>query len=345
MGQRIAIVGAGIVGAMVARQLARAGHDVTLIDAAMSPGRGVSGRSFGWMTQLAGYRPPSPEAFAVRAEGRRAYDVLNEQMDRKLFAAGDGAMVWRADPAETEALVAERKALGADVVLAGPETIARIAPHLASPPPVAAYSASDIFLRPALAAERLAKDASDHGALLAFGHSVLGIWMKDDRAAGVWLTDTTIPADHVVIAAGGTSTGLLPEGIERPDVMLSPSALITLTADGPAPALAMSGPDLEIRKDRRDGHFLVAASVSQTEKTDRDALAEKQRATAQRLFPGLRNWRIASAGIASRPIPRNDTNMLAGPVAGVPNLHLAVGHPGVTLAPVIAARIAASLGG
>jgi len=96
MAHRVAIVGAGIVGAMLARRLAKTGrHDVTLIDAAMSAGQGVSGRSFGWMTQLAGYGAPPRAAFEARAAGHAAYDRLNLEMDGKLFAYGDGALAWR----------------------------------------------------------------------------------------------------------------------------------------------------------------------------------------------------------------------------------------------------------
>ncbi|MGV6803572.1 MAG: FAD-dependent oxidoreductase, partial [Ruegeria sp.] len=48
MGSEIIVVGAGIVGASIAYQLARTGHTVTVIDRDM-PGAGASGRSFGWI--------------------------------------------------------------------------------------------------------------------------------------------------------------------------------------------------------------------------------------------------------------------------------------------------------
>ena len=95
MPRRVAIVGAGIVGAMLARALAgNSAHHVTLIDAAMSAGQGVSGRSFGWITQMAGFSAPPPAAFEARAAGRAAYDDLNAAMENKLFVPGEGALVW-----------------------------------------------------------------------------------------------------------------------------------------------------------------------------------------------------------------------------------------------------------
>ena len=50
---RIAIVGAGIVGACIAHRLATEGlHDVTLVEAGQRPGGGASGRSFGWINHV-----------------------------------------------------------------------------------------------------------------------------------------------------------------------------------------------------------------------------------------------------------------------------------------------------
>ncbi|MGR3453632.1 NAD(P)/FAD-dependent oxidoreductase [Pseudooceanicola sp.] len=218
MPRRVAIVGAGIVGAMLARALAgNSAHHVTLIDAAMSAGQGVSGRSFGWITQMAGFSAPPPAAFEARAAGRAAYDDLNAAMENKLFVPGEGALVWRDSAAGTEALIAERRALGTRVEALGPEGIARLAPHLAETPPLAAHAPGDIFLRPGLAAARLAQSAAEMGASLAYGHSVLGVAMQAGRVTGVQLAETIIPADAVVLAAGTGIPRLLPQGATARD--------------------------------------------------------------------------------------------------------------------------------
>lgn len=342
---RVAIVGAGIVGAVLAHRLAREGrHEITLIDAAMSAGQGVSGRSFGWLTQIAGRRAPSPEAAAVRAEGRVGYDVLNDALDGKLFVSGEGAIAWQESESETAAMIAERRALGIEVEALDAAEIARLAPHLAAVPPLAAHAPRDIFLRPGLAAARLAQDAGEHGASLLYGHSVLGIETASGRVTGLRTAETVLPAEVVVLATGTGIARLLPGGVTAPEIGSSPSALITLYAEGPAPTLALSGPGLEIRKDRRADHFLVAATWRPESERELDALAAEKMAVAQRWFPGLRNWRIASAGIAARPMPRTASGCLAEPAGGIEGLYLACGHPGVALAPVIAERIAGLLG-
>lgn len=346
MPRRVAIVGAGIVGAMLARALAgNSAHHVTLIDAAMSAGQGVSGRSFGWITQMAGFSAPPPAAFEARAAGRAAYDDLNAAMENKLFVPGEGALVWRDSAAGTEALIAERRALGTRVEALGPEGIARLAPHLAETPPLAAHAPGDIFLRPGLAAARLAQSAAEMGVSLAYGHSVLGVAMQAGRVTGVQLAETIIPADAVVLAAGTGIPRLLPQGATASEIAASPSALITLYAEGPAPTLALSGPGLEIRKDRRADHFLVAAAWrAGDDNTGLDALAAEKRDLAARWFPGLRNWRVASAGIGARPMPRTESGVVAEAAKGVEGLYIACGHPGVAVAPVIAGRIVALLG-
>ncbi|MGR3323408.1 MAG: NAD(P)/FAD-dependent oxidoreductase [Pseudooceanicola sp.] len=346
MPRRVVIVGAGITGAMIAHRLARAGgHDVTLVDAAMRAGRGVSGRSFGWVTQLAGYAAPSPAAFAARAEGRRLYDDLNDRLGGKLLASGDGALVWRGTEAETAALIAERRALGADVVALDRAGIERLAPTLADAPPLAAHGAGDIFLRAGLAANRLAEAAAEDGAHVALGHSVLGLAMDGETVTGVHLAETTLRADAVILATGTAIPDLLPPGATAPEIASSPSALVNLHAEGPAPALAFSGPGLEIRKDRRDEHFIVAAPWRAGNDGTLDDLAAEKCAIAAKWFPGLRNWRVVSAGIGARPMPRTEDGLAAGPVLGVAGLYVAAGHPGVALAPLVAERIAALLDG
>ncbi len=330
---------------MVARDLAHGGaHDVTLIDAAMQAGRGVSGRSFGWVTQLAGRTAPSQAAFDARAAGRAAYDSINATLTDRLFVPGEGALVWREDEEATAALIAERRALGAEVEALGPREIDRLAPHLAEAPPLAAHGTRDIFLRPGLAATRLARDAEEHGATLALGHSVLGVAVEGGRATGVHLAETVVPADSVVLAAGLHIPDLLPDGASAPVIGASPAALITLQAEGPAPELVLSGPGLEIRKDRREDHFLVAASWPADGGRDLDELAEEKRALAARRFPGLRHWQVASARIATRPIPEIPDGVLAEAAGGLGGLYLAAAHPGVALAPVVAQRIARLLG-
>ncbi|MDF1854369.1 FAD-dependent oxidoreductase [Pseudooceanicola sp.] len=344
MTHRVVVIGAGLIGTMVARALAQGGrHDVTLIEATQGLGRGVSAMSFGWVTQLAGWQPPSQVKFDLLLAGRRAYDGLNAAMREKLFVPGDGALVWRDSPEATEALIAERRALGANVQGLDRAAIQRVAPHLAVVPDLAAHAPDDIFLRPGMAAGRLADSAVDSGAVVVTNQTALGIATESGRVTGVYLAETTVPADSVVLATGAMTHRMLPEGASAPEITTSPSALITLTAEGPAPTLALSGPGLEIRKDRRPDHFLVAAPLRGEDGPTLEALAEEKCQTARDWFPGLRNWHVASSGIGQRPMPQTDTGLIAEETAGVSGLYVAAAHPGVSLAPVVTERILALL--
>jgi len=153
-----------------------------------------------------------------------------------------------------------------------------------------------------------------------------------------------IPADAVILAAGAGIPRLLPEGVTAPQIIASPSALITLYAEGPAPELVLSGPGLDIRKDRRADHFLVTAPWRAEAGAVLEDVAAERLATAAKWFPGLRNWRVASAGIGNRPIPQTESGVIAEQTAEVAGLYIACGHPGVAVAPVIAERITALLG-
>ena len=73
---KVVVVGAGIIGASVAYQLAKAGAQVTVIDGA-GVAAGATGRSFGWIN--ASFHADAAH-FRLRAESMAAYHRLIEHM-------------------------------------------------------------------------------------------------------------------------------------------------------------------------------------------------------------------------------------------------------------------------
>ena len=70
--ENIVIIGAGLIGATLAFQLARSGRAVTVVEAGL-PAQAASGRSFGWINASFAL---SEAHFALRVAGMAAHERL-----------------------------------------------------------------------------------------------------------------------------------------------------------------------------------------------------------------------------------------------------------------------------
>jgi glycine/D-amino acid oxidase-like deaminating enzyme len=70
--EKIVIIGAGLIGATLAFQLARSGRAVTVVEAGL-PAQAASGRSFGWINASFAL---SEAHFALRVAGMAAHERL-----------------------------------------------------------------------------------------------------------------------------------------------------------------------------------------------------------------------------------------------------------------------------
>lgn len=128
---RVAVVGAGIVGASIAYHLARRGAAVTLLDAG-HPAGGVTGAAFGWVNGAHGaFGAAAPLRQLAAEDWRRVTHDLGGALDVRWC----GALSWQASPAETERFVRDRVAEGHDVRLVGRAALAALEPGLLDPPP------------------------------------------------------------------------------------------------------------------------------------------------------------------------------------------------------------------
>jgi glycine/D-amino acid oxidase-like deaminating enzyme len=77
MKQQVIVIGAGIIGASIAYQLAKAGAAVTVLDAGGPAGQ-ASGASFGWIN--ASFYV-DPDHFALRLAGIEAHERLARSLN------------------------------------------------------------------------------------------------------------------------------------------------------------------------------------------------------------------------------------------------------------------------
>ena len=327
---KIIIVGAGILGAAIARALAQAGAPVTLIDQGTSAD-GVTARSFGWVNVNRGMAEPYHQ---LRQEAVQAWRRLDTKLGGGIIAPWRGALVWHDQAAQTESFARDHARWGYDTRVVERAEIMALEPALLVPPDIAAYSASEGAVESVAVTKALIKVACEAGATLVERTRVDAITTKSGRVTGVRTQASEIQADIVVLAAGvGARALTTPLGISLP-VETSPALLLHFDAPDLSVNRILSGPDFEVRQ-TPDGRLLAAEDCPpDARQEEADA---RGRETLARINSGLRGGDslvLRKVEIGQRPIPADDL-----PIVGfrpeIEGLYAAVMHAGVTLAPMI----------
>jgi glycine/D-amino acid oxidase-like deaminating enzyme len=209
MSSDVVVVGAGIVGAAVARSLARAGCDVTVVDRGPAAG-GTSASGEGNL--LVSDKGPGPELVLAQRAGelwQRMAPELAEELGPDFpsveYEAKGGLVVATTAagaPPLLEFADAQRGA-GVDVRLLTVEEALRLEPELNPDLHAAVHYPEDAQLQPLVATEALLASARRRGAAVRLGAEVTGPLLgRDGRLVGVETTAGPVPAGSVVIAAG-----------------------------------------------------------------------------------------------------------------------------------------------
>jgi glycine/D-amino acid oxidase-like deaminating enzyme len=204
----VVVVGAGIVGAAVARELAGAGAAVTVLDRAASAG-GTSAAGEGNL--LVSDKGPGAELELARrsltlwaefAEGLAG--ELGPGFPDVEYEAKGGLVVATTDEGARAlaGFAATQRDAGIEAVPVDAATAAGLEPDLTRELTAAVLYPQDAQVQPAIATEALLAAARRKGAVVRQGVEVTGAVRRGDRLAGVRTTDGEIHADHVVVAAG-----------------------------------------------------------------------------------------------------------------------------------------------
>ncbi|RWZ52970.1 FAD-binding oxidoreductase [Labedella phragmitis] len=211
---RIVVVGAGIIGAAITRELARDGHDVTVVERSAAAS-GTSGRGEGNI--LVSDKGPGPELDLARFSrslwptvARELREELGESFPAIEFEPKGGLVVstTAAGAAPLLAFAAAQRSAGvrADVVDAA--TAKSLEPHLTDATTAAIHYPEDAQIQPVVATEAFLRSARLAGARVLTGHEVIGAVLDSAGAlAGVDVRSRdgvtrSFPADAVVNAAG-----------------------------------------------------------------------------------------------------------------------------------------------
>ncbi|HXZ20579.1 MAG TPA: glycine oxidase ThiO [Candidatus Acidoferrales bacterium] len=337
----VIVAGAGIIGSSVARELARRGLHVLVLDR-QEPGKEASWAAAGMLTPAA----ESVEALPLVEFAKASFALYNEFVQQVEQSTGraidyrrEGALeVFFGDGAEDRraAWLATFRGSGFEPKPLSAADLRRMEPALAADAAAGALLADEGAVDNRQLSEAVAEAARREGAKLRGGVEVTGIVSADGRATGVETRQERIAAEHVVMAAGSFTAQI--RGAER----YAP----TVPARGQMVALspASQGFGLPVRRvvrgpaylvPRADGRLLVGATVEHVgyEKAVTPGGIGRLLTDAVRMVPALASAPIVETWSGLRPDTPDHLPIL-GPT-DVEGLWFATGHfrNGILLAP------------
>ncbi|MHA6345691.1 NAD(P)/FAD-dependent oxidoreductase [Roseivivax sp. CAU 1761] len=348
---QVCVIGAGLIGAAAAAELAAAGARVTVL-AADRLGGDTSAASLSWLN--AADKPP--EAYTrMNLEGMRRHAE---------FAAACGTAPWyhrggnlrlcfdSDQAARVQGMIDALAAFDYPARWLSTAELLALEPDLS--PAVAAraeaaFFSEEAWITGAPLIARLLADARAHGAEVRAGRRVTGFDRRGDRIAAV-LTEMgdRIAADAVVLAAGARSQALaaaagcaLPMTNERGFQAYTAPAAVTL-------GRVIHSPELNLRPDGAgriclhdyglDGTLIPDANTDAAARADSaaawtpdPAAVETLRARLAAFYPATEGTPIEAARVGMRPIPE-DRRPVLGRFDACPDLYAAVMHSGATQA-------------
>lgn len=344
---KVGVVGAGIVGASIAMHLARAGAKVTVFEKA-APAQGATQNSFAWVNAFvddAHYR-------ALRIQSLLAYRDLDKSL--ALNMVWGGYLNWASDAAEANTVRSNARQLAGTaypVRTLTPAELAALDPNIV-PGPVsdAFFSSIDAHLDPVAVTRRFLDRAAEAGAAVIYPCEVTGLDIRHSRLNGVSTTQGRFAMDRLVVAAGVDSPRVLamakfPLALKHaPGILAHSVPLPALTrpvhdapgglsfkqmADGSVVGTdAPDPPDIPAHREIRDRAVQFPSDELRAYHGNRIL------AKIGAFLPGARGAQLDRLTLGFRPVPTDEFPVM-GSLPDVSDIHVAVTHSGVTLAPIV----------
>jgi glycine/D-amino acid oxidase-like deaminating enzyme len=324
---RIAVIGAGIIGASIAYHLARRGAAVTVLDRGQPAGEATA-KSFAWINATWGNPLPY---FRLRFLSMQEYRRLEDELDCALGVVWRGCLIWDLADADLEEFARRHAAWGYDVRLVERAEIAALEPGLVAPPARAAYAAGDGTLEPVAATRALLAAAADAGATVRLDTEVINL----KAAGGVRIVTgaDVIEADICVLAAGAATAALCAKvGVALP-MRPTPGLLAHSRPAAPLLRHVIEAPGLHMKQER--GRIVAGVDFGGGPAPD-DPEAEGRRllALVKEHVRGADALELEQVTVGIRPMPEDGEPVL-GFAPDLPGLYLAAMHSGITLAPAV----------
>lgn len=321
---KIIVIGAGIVGAASAFNLATQGANILVMDGG---GARATDGSFGWIN--ASFFE-NPEYHGLRVEGIAAYHRLQKRLE--VPVSWTGGLCWEFAGDAFEAQFDALKTQGYPCEILERGSIAQLEPDLGNLPERAIRFTAEGVAEPTAIAARFLNAAIEAGAKVMRGLQVLGFEERAGQVCGVRTEQGVFEADQVLIAAG-TGTQSLLATLEIALPMLHRPALMLTTKPTKVKLNHVLATDFGEVRQLPNGALTTPAAIGHQGDSSEN-LAEHPEIAAERSMTRLRalfpdaGLELATMQIAHRPIPE-DGFPAVGEVA--PGLYAATLHSGITL--------------
>jgi glycine oxidase len=344
------VVGAGVIGCAIARELARRrAGSVVVIDSG-APGAEASGAAAGVLAVSSSRSPRGALLHLKRASAAmfpQLVAALRDETGIDVEYRANGLLelaFGERDARELQAVVAKREAEGEVAEWLDARQVCEMEPTAAADVTGGAFFATDHAINNTRMVEALRDSAAKAGAHFAAGCRLRRVERDGRRLTAAVAGELRFEPGNMIVAAGfgsrivGELLGAkMPIRADRGEmVALRPERLprrTTVWGDG-------------YLVPRNDGELLIGATSGrgETEKVVTAASLELLLRRAARMIPGLAESPLVRQWAGLRPMCTLRRPML-GPVRGYENVTVATGHhrSGILLAPITAALIAASV--
>jgi glycine/D-amino acid oxidase-like deaminating enzyme len=344
---KVGIAGGGIVGASIAMHLARSGAQVLLFEK-FGPAQGATQNSFAWVNALvenAHYR-------ALRLESLKAYRELDRTLS--LNIVWGGYLNWASTTAEADVVQASARQLAGT---ASPtrritaEEIMTLDPAVSTGPITDAfYSSIDGHLDPVQVTRRFLDDAARAGARILYPCELTALDLSAGRLRGVATTQGRFALDRLVVAAGVDTPRILAMARFPLALKHAPGILAHSKRLPPLTRLAHDAPGNVEFKQMADGSVVGTDARSPPDTLEHREIrahamsfpsAELRTDHGNRILSRIAQFLPAAQAVpldrltlGFRPMPIDEFPVM-GALPTAPDIHVAVTHSGVTLAPIV----------
>jgi glycine oxidase len=327
----VVIIGAGIIGLSLARELRKRSASVLLIDRGM-PGREASRAAAGMLAATPGEMPSALLPFAS-ASLQLYPEFVHELQDEAgidVDLRRDGTLLFLdSPPALSEVLTGEK--------------ISELAPNLNTQGRCGVYL-SEASVDPRALISAALQACKHRGVDTSFGDAITSVELTDRGVTGVSTAKTKFSASMVVNCAGAWSGQIGPRPF--PTRPVKGQMLCVAMPTRNLVRYVIRTPDVYLVP-RSDGRLLIGATledVGYDKHIDADTIQRLHRA-ALSLVPALTDARILEDWAGLRPGTPDALPILGS--ANVPGYYVATGHfrDGILLTPVTARAMAQVLTG
>ena len=351
-GDRVVVVGAGIVGSSIAYHLTKMGAAVTVIERDR-PAAHASGRSFAWIN--ASY-PKKPYSYHHLSRlSLLAYHKLETEIG--IDVHWGGSLEWFASQENQKMLAQEiqvQQSYGVPIEMISGEQAHELEPNVEFDKNSSiAFSKLDGAVDAVGIVENFLRKTSSLGNEVLYPVTYKSLKVIGNKIVAVRTSVGEIETDQVVFACGVDTDELLKIDVlktSRPGIILRTRPMKKVIDR------VIVAPGVHIHQ-QHDGTVIIGeqagAPVSHLERLALKpelfpgAAFEKQHserilAIAQQFIPQLKTVELEEVVIGWRPLP-HDERPVVGHVKNIPGVYLATMHSGVTLAPIIGELVAMEL--